>query len=106
MKCTVCGELVDKLDYGKLKIQSITTMRILDEKVKNKETRLDLTLCKTCRVLMLSEIMQRALSKPQEPQLQDHDVEAIQYAIANGLAPKPPADPDCNHDCANCEGAR
>lgn len=113
MKCTVCGNKVNKLEYGKLRIQSITNIKILKEKVKNKETTMDLNLCNHCRIEITSELINKVLHKPEvrvpiksEPEIQDHDINAIRYAMTKDLAEQLVGNPECDQDCANCDGAR
>lgn len=79
-KCTICGKPVDLLNYGGLKLHSITRMEILGEHVKNKETILNLVLCSKCRTEIAGEITEKVLNQKKEI--------------------------GCNHDCANCDGAR
>lgn len=118
MKCTVCGNRVNKLEYGRLRIQSVTVINVLNEKVKNKETTMDLTLCNNCRMKISGELINKVLQKPKEA-IQNHDISTMEYLMEhpeivgigttpteeNGL-PETLEDPNCNHDCANCDGAR
>ena len=78
--CTICGMTVNKLDYGRLKIKSITNIKVLGENVKNKNTTLDLVLCDKCRDEIQTEIIFRGRDTKKET--------------------------GCNGDCANCDGAR
>ena len=80
-KCTICGEKVNRLDYGTLKIKANTKIEILGEYVKNKQTMLDLTLCNGCRVQITNDIMERIMGAKKK-------------------------EAGCNGDCANCDGAR
>ena len=78
-KCTVCGKQVDRLNYGDLKIRAITKIEVLGETVKNKETTLNLTLCKDCRTELSGKIMNEILERKE---------------VA------------CSGKCAECDGAR
>jgi hypothetical protein len=78
-KCTVCGKQVDRLNYGDLKIRAITKIEVLGETVKNKETTLNLTLCKDCRTELSGKIMNEILERKEV---------------------------GCSGKCAECDGAR
>ncbi len=78
-KCTVCGKQVDRLNYGDLKIREITQIEVLGEKVKSKNTTLNLTLCKDCRTEISGEIVKRVLERKEV---------------------------GCSGKCAECDGAR
>ncbi len=84
-KCTVCGKQVDRINYGDLKIREITQIEVLGEKVKSKNTTLNLTLCKDCRTEISGEIIKRVLDRKEAG---DHK------------------EIGCKGDCANCDGAR
>lgn len=85
-KCTVCGKQVDRLNYGDLKVRTITQIEVLGEKVKNKETTLNLTLCKDCRG-NLSGLIVDTILKSREPEANEVEV-------------------GCSGKCAECDGAR
>ena len=78
-KCTVCGKQVDRINYGDLKIREITQIKVLGEKVKSKNTTLNLTLCKDCRTEISGEIVKRVLERKEV---------------------------GCSGKCAECDGAR
>ena len=79
-KCTVCGKQVDPLNYGDLKVRAITKIEVLGEKVKNKETTLNLILCKDCRLDISGKIMKEILERKEGA--------------------------GCSGKCAECDGAR
>ena len=79
-KCTVCGKQVDRLNYGDLEIRAITKIEVLGEKVKNKNTTLNLTLCSDCRLELSGKIMKEILGRKEEV--------------------------GCSGKCAECDGAR
>ena len=78
-KCTVCGKQVDPINYGDLKIRAITKIEVLGEKVKNKDTTLNLILCKDCRLELSGKIMDEILGRKEV---------------------------GCSGKCAECAGAR
>ena len=78
--CTVCGKNINKLEYGRLKVKTISNIQVLGETVKNKNTTLDLILCNKCRAHLISEIMNKVMDAKKEI--------------------------GCNGDCASCDGAR
>ena len=84
-KCTVCGKQVDRLNYGDLKIREITQIEVLGEKVKSKNTTLNLTLCKDCRTEISGEIVKKVLERKEAG---DHK------------------EIGCSGKCAECDGAR
>lgn len=113
MKCTVCGNKVNKLEYGKLRLQEVSVINILNEKVKTKKPLLNLTLCEKCQFEINTELVNMVLKKPEvrvpiksEPEIQDHDINAIRYAMTKDLAEQLVGNPECDQDCANCDGAR
>ena len=79
-KCTVCGKQVDPLNYGDLEIRAITKIEVLGEKVKNKNTTLNITLCSDCRLELSGKIMKEILERKE------------------GVG--------CSGKCAECDGAR
>lgn len=79
-KCTVCGMNVNKLEYGRLKVKTISNIQVLGETVKNKNTTLDLILCNKCRAAVISNIMTQVMNAKKET--------------------------GCSGKCAECDGAR
>lgn len=126
MKCTVCGNKVNKLEYGKLRLQEVSVINILNEKVKTKKPLLNLTLCEKCQFEITTELVNKVLNKPEEPAIQAPDIDAMRYVMDTPEVkeylqppkeskskwdnlPKHKKDTEvegCNQDCANCDGAR
>lgn len=137
MKCTVCGKKLDPLNYDRLKFKHETQLIILGEKVKNRETLMDLKLCPDCSNKMRADIignqlkqngvvtMEDSLPPPKFAQ-EDKCEECASYigdGFCTGDSKEGPMkgtvdrtgelkcftkaeEPECNHDCANCDGAR
>lgn len=78
--CTVCGMTVNKLEYGRLKVKTISNIQVLGETVKNKNTTLDLILCNKCRADVINDIMARVMQTKETT--------------------------GCSGKCAECDGAR
>lgn len=80
MKCDLCHKEADKIDYSKLTIKNITAIKIMDAKIKDKATVLNLTLCRKC-----SDKLQASL-------------------LAGDFPPQyPECNQDCDHECGSCD---
>ena len=109
MICAFCKKEVNPLDYGRVKINDIQNIKVLDESVRTKTPRLNFTLCAECNTELVTELINRALQKEQmtppehqlEGALQEHDIAAIGY-MAKHPEFKQQEEKDCNQDCTNC----
>lgn len=61
MICAFCKKDVNPLKYGRVKINDIQNVKVLDDSVRTKTPRLNITLCSECNTNLVTELLARAL---------------------------------------------
>lgn len=75
MICAFCKKDINPLDYGRVKVNNIQNIKVLDESVRTKTPRLNITLCAECNTELVTELLNRALQQEEK---------------------------DCDQDCTSC----
>lgn len=92
MICAFCKKDVNPLNYGRVKINDIQNIKVLDESVRTKTPRLNITLCADCNTELVTDLLNRAM-RDHEEAISDHDVNAALYAATHQ---------NCDENCLDC----
>lgn len=109
MICAFCKKDVNPLNYGRVKINDIQNIKVLDESVRTKTPRLNITLCAECNTELVTELLKRAI-EDEAPKgidtiiiddLEEHDIATLEY-IAKHPELQQQEGKDCDENCLDC----